>query len=157
MANEELKTEKVKVETDEEKKKSDRKTIFLTNPRNVTNDDDEADDFNELLLDNEGSAQELMAKNPKTNQSERVVEKVSVSVTPEFITWLDVQKLKYGDLEMSRGELLKRMVFDHPKLKDQCVDNGAKLECQLNTFSRSLKETAGYIIMRSFKVHKKFN
>jgi len=157
MANEELKTkpEKVKVESDEENPK--RKTIFLSNPRNITNEDLESDDYNDLELDGEGKPQPLMGKNPKTNEIERVIEKVSISITPEFLVWLDVQKLKYGDLEMSRGELLKRMIYDHPKLKTQCVDNGAKLEGQLNTFCRSFSERPGHVVMRSFKAHKKFN
>jgi hypothetical protein len=162
MVNETKKEELVKVETDKtmgpdkKSEKPDRKTIFLRNPRNIVVEDRDDDDYNSLVL-KDGQPQLLMEINKKTNEEEHVVENVSVSVTPEFLTWLDVQKLKYGDLEMSRGDLLRRMVYDHPKLKTHCVDNGCKLDAQINCFSRSLKDTAGVVIMRSFKAHKKFN
>ena len=100
MAEENKKEEMVKVE---DKKKPDKKAIFLSNPLNVTNED------NELVLGNDSKPIPKMIKGDDDKETQEI-EKVSLGVKFDFIRWLDVQKWVAGDLEISRGDLLKKMI-----------------------------------------------
>ena len=142
----------IEVEADEEIK---RKVIFISRLRNEIVEDDNSDDYNELILDENGRPKPKLET--RDGRQVQVIEKTSVSVTPAFITWLDVQKLKYGNLEMRRGDLLLKMIYDHPKLSKVVIDDGSKIDVQLVKCAKSLKDTAGIVLMRAFKAHKNFN
>ena len=165
MAEENKKEETVKVE---DKKKPDtpppRKSIFLSIPLNIV------DEENELILGPDKTPQPKMAKGEdgkdvKDEEGKGVqeIEKVSLGVKQEFLFWLDVQKWlckdEEGNLdtEISRGDLLKKMIYEHPKLSTTCKDDGRSLEAGLFCHAKSYKETRGQTVEKAFKQYKNFN
>ena len=147
MAEENKKEEMVKVE---DKKKPDKKAIFLSNPLNVTNED------NELILGDDSKPIPKMIKGDDGRETQEI-EKVSLGVKFDFIRWLDVQKWVAGDLEISRGDLLKKMIYEHPKLGINCQDDGRSLSQGLFCSAKSYRETPGQTVEKAFKGYKTFD
>ena len=149
----------------EEKKKPDRKSIFLSIPLNIVDED-----TNELILGPDNKPQSKIAKDEKGNDVKddkgkgvQEIEKVSLGVKEEFLFWLDVQKWLHKDedgnldTEITRGDLLKKMIYDHPRLSTTCKDDGRSLEAGLFCHAKSYKETRGHTVEKAFKQYKNFD